>query len=92
VDEAGLPLARLLDYPHHTFVDLLAVERVSDGRIGGNVTDWTVAKTVAETLEAALTSIAIVVGAGWTYVLFVRKREQFPRASVAHAFEIVPLS
>lgn len=34
-----------------------------------------VAKTVAETGEAIATVLALVVGAIWTYMLFVRKRQ-----------------
>ena len=41
-------------------------------------------KTFFEILESALTGIAIIVGGFWTYKMFVKKREKYPRASITH--------
>lgn len=41
-------------------------------------------KTFFEILESALTGIAIIVGGFWTYKMFVKKREKYPRASINH--------
>jgi hypothetical protein len=41
-------------------------------------------KTFFEILEKALTGAAIIVGGFWTYMLFVKKREKYPRALVSH--------
>lgn len=46
---------------------------------------------LAETLQAVLTSAAIVVGGLWSYLLFVRKRQKYPRASLAHNISHRPL-
>jgi hypothetical protein len=43
--------------------------------------DW---KTLAETLQAVVTIVAIVLGGIWTYILFVKKREKYPRARTVH--------
>ena len=40
--------------------------------------DW------ATVVQAAATSIGILVGGLWTYFLFVRKRQRFPRANISH--------
>lgn len=37
---------------------------------------------VASALEASVTVIAILVGGVWTYILFVRRRQKYPRANV----------
>ncbi len=41
-------------------------------------------KEVVTVIQAIVTTIAIVVGGLWTYFLFVKKRQKFPRASVSH--------
>ncbi len=51
--------------------------------------DWNTAKTIAETMEATITSLALVVGAIWTYRRFIRQREPYPRASVSHTVQQV---
>jgi hypothetical protein len=43
-------------------------------------------KTWAEFSEAVLTAVGILLGGIWTYMLFVRKRERFPRARLKHLF------
>jgi hypothetical protein len=41
-------------------------------------------KIFFEILEMAITSIAIIIGGLWTYRKFVKKRENFPFASITH--------
>lgn len=41
-------------------------------------------KTLFEIIESALTGIAIIVGGFWTYKMFVKKREKYPRALISH--------
>jgi hypothetical protein len=41
-------------------------------------------KDVSELVEAVLTSAAIVAAAIWTYMLFVKKRQKYPRIKVEH--------
>lgn len=43
-------------------------------------------------IESIATIVAIVVGGFWTYFLFIKHRQRFPRANVEHAFEQVRLS
>lgn len=38
----------------------------------------------AEAVQASVATLAIIVGAIWTYWLFVRRRAQFPRANIQH--------
>lgn len=53
--------------------------------------DWTYWKTVAETWQAALTGVGIVVAGWWTYRLFIRQRQQFPRVRLAHDYSVLHL-
>lgn len=53
--------------------------------------DWTVLKDVADTLTGFGTVVALVVGGIWTYMLFVQKRQKFPRARMAHQIWLLPL-
>jgi len=41
-------------------------------------------KTFFEIFESALTGSAIIVGGIWTYKMFVKKREKYPRAATSH--------
>lgn len=45
-------------------------------------------KTLAETGQAIATIVALIVGGAWTYTLFVRKRQRFPRATLSHTVAI----
>jgi len=45
-----------------------------------------------QTLQLLIMSIAIVVGGIWTYILFVRKRQKYPRANITHRVEHLPIS
>ena len=45
-----------------------------------------------QTLQLLIMSIAIVVGGIWTYILFVRKRQKYPRANITHRVEHWPVS
>jgi hypothetical protein len=49
-------------------------------------------KDMAETVQAVATTVALFVGGAWTYTLFVRKRQRFPRATTEHSLEIKKLS
>jgi hypothetical protein len=46
--------------------------------------DTTTLKAIASIIQAVVTSGGIVVGGVWTYRLFVKKRQKYPRASVRH--------
>ena len=45
-----------------------------------------------QTLQLLIVSIAIVVGGIWTYILFVRKRQKYPRANITHGVEHWPIA
>ena len=45
---------------------------------------WTDAKTAAETIESIAKVVAIGVAGLWTYILFIKKRQRFPRAQITH--------
>jgi hypothetical protein len=49
-------------------------------------------KTFAETGQAAATIVALIVGGAWTYILFIRKRQRFPRATLDHVVTVTELS
>jgi len=46
-----------------------------------------VVKDVLEIVQAVLTSAAILAAAIWTYMLFVKKRQKYPRIKVGHEEE-----
>lgn len=41
-------------------------------------------KDVADIVQALITSLALIIGGLWSYQLFVRKRQRFPRAKIEH--------
>lgn len=41
-------------------------------------------KDVADIVQAFITALALIVGGAWTYLLFVSKRQRFPRAKIEH--------
>jgi hypothetical protein len=41
-------------------------------------------KDLTDIIQAILTSAAILVGGLWSYLLFVRRRQRYPRASLKH--------
>ena len=41
-------------------------------------------KTFSEALQSLTTTIAILIGGLWTYMLFVKQRKRFPRISIYH--------
>jgi hypothetical protein len=45
---------------------------------------WAEVKDIADSIQATATAIAIVVGGIWTYLLFIQKRQKFPRAKIGH--------
>lgn len=50
-------------------------------------------KTWAEIVEAGATTIALIAAGIWSYLLFVRQRQRFPRAEVSHrvaCLELMP--
>ncbi len=58
-------------------------------KIGGSQQDaptrLSQAKDVTEIVKSAFTVLGILVGGFWTYMLFVRKREKYPRAKITHS-------
>ncbi len=49
-------------------------------------------KDIAGIVESLAKVIALAVGGWWTYLLFVRKRQQYPRAKVTHTVIHKPLA
>lgn len=49
-------------------------------------------KDVLEVVQAVLTSMAILAAAIWTYMLFVKKRQRYPRINVQHEIKHWPIS
>ncbi|HTT33807.1 MAG TPA: hypothetical protein VMH48_09410 [Methylomirabilota bacterium] len=49
------------------------------------------AKDFADTVHSVFTVLAIVVGGFWTYMLFIKKRQRYPRAKATHAITHKPL-
>lgn len=45
-----------------------------------------------QAIQAVLTSIALIIGGAWSYLIFVKKRQKFPRAEVSHKFVKLPFS
>jgi len=43
-------------------------------------------------LESYITILAIILGGYWTYMLFIKKRQKYPRADMLHDIKHVPLS
>jgi len=48
-------------------------------------------KTVAGIAESVAKIVALAVGGSWTYMLFVKKRTEFPRAEVTHGCAAYPI-
>lgn len=48
-------------------------------------------KELLPLIESAVTVVAIVFAGAWTYILFVRRRQRFPRASVQQEINQIPL-
>lgn len=46
------------------------------------IEDW---KTVADICKDAATAVALCIGGIWTYLIFVQKRERYPRAKILHS-------
>lgn len=49
-------------------------------------------RDIAEIIQAAAAVSALVIGGVWTYLLFVRQRQRFPRAEVEHEIAWSPLT
>jgi len=47
---------------------------------------------IAAALESVATVLAFAIGGLWTYLLFVKKRLRYPKASIKHSIEIVSLN
>jgi hypothetical protein len=45
---------------------------------------WETAETIAKALESIVTAGGIVAAGVWTYLIFVKRRQRFPRATVSH--------
>jgi len=49
------------------------------------------AKDIADIVQSFFTVLGIVVGGFWTYMLFVQKRQRYPRAKTTHTITHKPL-
>lgn len=49
-------------------------------------------KDIAQIVQAVVTVIAVFVGGLWSYRLFVKKRQIYPRAQLAHRITCLPLT
>lgn len=49
-------------------------------------------KDFANIVQAFFTSLAILIGGVWSYMLFVRKRQKYPRASIKHRIVCKPIT
>lgn len=41
-------------------------------------------KDIADIVQAVVTAFALIIGGIWSYMLFVRKRQRYPRAKIEH--------
>lgn len=57
-----------------------------------NATTLSAVEPLFTILKNFAAAIAIVVGGAWTYMLFVKKRQKYPRANVIHNITHKPLS
>lgn len=48
--------------------------------------DW---KTLAETIQAFVTSLGLLAAGLWSYLLFVKRRQRFPRAELRHEVALI---
>jgi hypothetical protein len=46
--------------------------------------NWDNISKLIQSAEAILTMVAIIIGGFWTYSLFIRHRQKFPRAKIVH--------
>lgn len=44
-------------------------------------------QNLLQNLESVATILAILIGGGWTYILFIKNREKFPKAEITHRIE-----
>lgn len=49
-------------------------------------------KTAVGIVESVAKIAALVIGASWTYMLFINKRQRYPRAAVSHQVATYPMS
>jgi len=49
-------------------------------------------KDIVQILEAVVTVIAIAIGGYWSYMLFMKKRQKYPRANITHHILQKPIS
>ena len=55
-------------------------------------TDWTAIKDIAQTISATATTVGIVVGGIWSYLLFVRERLRYPKATLQLQIDHAPVT
>lgn len=48
--------------------------------------------TIAEIIQSIFTVFAIIMGGIWTYTVFVRQRQRYPRVTIKHALEYRKIS
>ena len=73
------------------FASLITDPAKSTGPEDAKKTGLSTAKDFADTLHSLFTVLGIVVGGIWTYMLFVRKRQRYPRAEATHTITHKPL-
>jgi hypothetical protein len=62
-----------------------AAAKSTGGAENTQTRDWLAqAKDVADVAQSVFTVLGIVVGGVWTYLLFVKRRQRYPRAKVGH--------
>jgi hypothetical protein len=49
-------------------------------------------KILAETIQALMTSLGLLAAGLWSYLLFVKRRQRFPRAELRHEVALISLS
>jgi len=49
-------------------------------------------KDTVDIIKEFFTTLAIIVGGIWSYMLFVKKRQKFPRANISHQISHIPIS
>ena len=63
----------------------MQVDRIKTATGTASTPVWlTIWKDGAAATASTLTAISLIVAAAWTYLLFVKKRQRFPRANVEH--------
>ena len=92
--EASRKYAKVLEKNPFDWDIYEAVRRTLPGSLFTFVSDrlpLPIIKEVSETFQPPITILAITLGGVWTYLLFVRKRQKYPRANIAHAMTVIDI-